>query len=161
MVSRERVPASPRASPCAGLCLVPRVPGVQRFDEMMRRAGAENILTLDDSSTAHGAPDPSLPALIVSKLGAKRANRFERETGPRGPLWLALACLLACLRGAVELPAREADASVRFVLFRVVTSQRFLWVLRLPTVLVARPLTPPPPTVPRIGNEVYDPRQVL
>jgi hypothetical protein len=48
--------------------------GAQRFDQMLQRVGAQNILTLDVSTAG---PDPSIPALVVSKLGLERASRFE------------------------------------------------------------------------------------
>ena len=41
---------------------------------MLQRAGADNILALDVSTAG---PDPTIPALVVSKLGLARASRFE------------------------------------------------------------------------------------
>eukprot|EP01050_Picozoa_sp_SAG11_P029661 SAG11_NODE_8442_length_1015_cov_1.399563_1_plen_121_part_00 len=48
--------------------------GVRRFDAMVQRAGAKNILTLDVSTTK---PDASIPALVVGQIGLERASRFE------------------------------------------------------------------------------------
>ena len=48
--------------------------GVDRFDAMVARANASNILTLDVSTTP---PDPSVPATVVATLGPQRASRFE------------------------------------------------------------------------------------
>lgn len=48
--------------------------GVQRFDEMLQRVGASNILSLDVSTAG---PDLSIPGKVVQKLGLARASRFE------------------------------------------------------------------------------------
>lgn len=48
--------------------------GVKRFDEMLQRAGARNILSLDVSTAG---PDASIPRKVVQQLGRERANRFE------------------------------------------------------------------------------------
>jgi hypothetical protein len=47
--------------------------GVERFDAMLQRAGARNMLSLDVTSEH----DTTVPSLVVGQIGIDRANRFE------------------------------------------------------------------------------------
>eukprot|EP01043_Picozoa_sp_COSAG02_P057252 COSAG02_NODE_6917_length_3288_cov_87.007972_2_plen_764_part_01 len=47
--------------------------GVERFDAMVHRAGAKNILSLDVTSEH----DTTIPSMVVSQIGVNRAFRFE------------------------------------------------------------------------------------